>query len=119
MSFNGLKLCLILLLLPVNSMYRFLWIVNMVFIFAIGILFFSCGLINCELCGSCFCKPPVAVCYINSCNTALVKYPEIEIIQIHGQLCANHISDLKDLFYYNTIVELVDSVCVGDISNCR
>ena len=86
--------------------------------FGAFLLLFIEGL-HADICEPCFCEPPVAVCYINSCESGLVRDPSIEIIQIYGKMCRSQIEALQDIFYHNTIVELIDEWCPGHISNCR
>ena len=72
-----------------------------------------------EICSSCFCNNVIAECYISSCQSEIVKLPDIEIIRIRGTLCENHIVELQGDYYHNTIIELVDGSCVGMDFNCR
>ena len=74
---------------------------------------------NSEICGSCFCEEEIATCYLISCSSVIVKSPEIEVIKIYGDLCSNHVEDLADIFYHNTIIELTDGHCPHQVSNCR
>ena len=84
------------------------------------VLLFSCMYsIHGEICGSCFCEDKEAVCYLNTCNSQIVKSPEVEIIRIYGQLCDNHVQQLNDIFYHNTLVELLETKCTSNIRNCR
>ena len=80
---------------------------------------FISGTVYSEICGSCFCEEPVDTCFITSCSSEIVRSPEVEIIKLHGFLYTNHISQLSDIFYYNTIIEVVDGKCPLEISNCR
>ena len=72
-----------------------------------------------EMCSSCFCYDVIAECYISSCQSEIVKLPDIEIIRIRGTLCENHIAELEGDYYHNTIIELLDSSCAGMDFNCR
>ena len=72
-----------------------------------------------EMCSSCFCYGVIAECYISSCQSEIVKLPDIEIIKIRGTLCENHIAELQRDYYHNTIIELVDSSCARMDFNCR
>ena len=72
-----------------------------------------------EICGPCICQESVAICYVRSCTSLLVKSPDVEILRIFGEICETHIVALQDDIYHNTIVELMDSSCEERISNCR
>ena len=89
--------------------------------FAFGIFVLLNLLLVCrgEVCGNCFCNDGIAECYINNCNSVIVRDPAVEIIKIHGLLCSIHREELSDIFYYNIIIELIDSTCVDMLFNCR
>ena len=72
-----------------------------------------------EVCGNCFCTDGIAECYVNNCNSVIVRDPAIEIIRVHGHLCSNHREELSDMSYHNIIIELIDSTCVDMLFNCR
>ena len=82
-------------------------------------LYLSVKIISSELCGSCFYKENIAICYINGCTSILPRSPQVDIIQVYGKLCSNHIHMFKDIFYHNTMVELFEDTCPVDMSNCR
>ena len=92
---------------------------NMLPFYCFLLLAFSISLCKCEICGECICTDDVAVCYVNTCESVIVKSPQVEIIRIYGQLCSKQILQLRDLFFHNTIVELMDSSCIEEINNCR
>ena len=83
------------------------------------IAFASFAAVHSEMCGPCICQESVAVCYVRSCTSLLVKSPDVEILRIFGTVCETHIVALQDDIYYNTIVELMDSSCEERINNCR
>ena len=82
------------------------------------LIILSANICYSEICQSCICEEQQAECYLGSCEDVLVDRISIDIMTIHGFLCAEHRNQLSSDHYANTIVLLTDDIC-GDVPNCR